>query len=230
MTQENEKQDAIELLETYSAARSEYLEKKQLFLDVSERLSKHKKSAADARDESELLGKQWRTELRENHGDLTKEIQKLRSGANASAELAAEYDLIVSEVGIQFELLRLDLHSLRSRYMVTHGLARSVYAAAAREDAFDALVATPEWNAFAAELVRSDLLPVAEGQGVELIDELFRLVKSVSHDLPEPELSDAWHLLDLEPLSVTELLPEPLHSPVARTRMRESLLSRQRQN
>lgn len=144
----------------------------------------------------------------------------------SARELAQEYDLIIQELSIAYEVCRLDLYDLRLRYVQCRRDAVSAYGGVCLAGAFTALCATPEWNDFAAELLRAGLLDSENPKRIG--DKLLSLVSANDLAAPEaPELKGAWADLELEPVLSTENLELALmESRIARNKARESLLAR----
>lgn len=213
-------------LNQHEAARLAYLEKREQFASLGERLEKHKKTAHAAWTDAEAAKEEWRAQLRAKSGEIDKALRKVRLDEVSARELAQEYDLIIQELSIAYEVCRLDLYDLRLRYIQCRRDAVSAYSEACLAGAFTALCATPEWNDFAAELLRAGLLDSENPKRTG--DKLLSLVSANDLAAPEtPELKGAWEDLVLEPmLSAENLEPALMESRIARKKARESLLAR----
>lgn len=215
-----------EALNQHEAARLAYLGKREQLASLGERLEKHKKTAQAAWTDAEAAKEEWRTQLRAKSGEIDKALRKVRLDEVSARELAQEYDLIIQELSIAYEVCRLDLYDLRLRYVGRRSDAVSAYGGACLAGAFAALCATPEWNDFAAELLRAGLLDSENPKRIG--DKLLSLVSANDLAAPEdPELKGAWADLELEPVLNTENLELALmESRIARNKARESLLAR----
>lgn len=213
-------------LSRHEAARLAYLEKREQFASLGERLEKHKKTAQAAWTDAEAAKEEWRAQLRAKSGEIDKALRKVRLDEVSARELAQEYDLIIQELSIAYEVCRLDLYDLRLRYVKCRRAAVSAYGDACLAGAFTALCATPEWNDFAAELLRAGLLDSENPKRTG--GKLLSLVSANDLAAPEaPELKGAWVDLVLEPeLAAESIERAPMESMIARKKARESLLAR----
>lgn len=225
---ENEKaQASVEgVLNQHEAARSAYLGKREEFASLCERLEKHKKTAQAAWADAETAKKEWRAQLRAKSGEMDKALRKVRLDEVSARELAMEHDLIIQELSIAVALSRLEVYDLRLSYVSHRREAVSTYSDACLGGAFSALCATPEWNDFAAELLRAGLLDSENPNRIG--GKLLSLMSANDLAVPEaPELKGAWADLELEPmLSAENLEPALMESRIARKKARESLLAR----
>lgn len=225
---ENEKAQASveDALNQHESARNTYLEKREQLASLSERLEKHKKTAQAAWADAETAKEEWRAQLRAKSGEIDKALRKVRLDEVSARELAMEYDLIIQELSIAYEVCRLDLCDLRINYINHRREAVRAYGDACLGGAFAALCATPEWNDFAAELLRAGLIDSENPKRIG--GKLLSLVSANNLAVPEaPELKGAWADLELEPMLKAENLELALlESRINRNKARESLLAR----
>lgn len=140
--------ETAQALAAHQAAKSEYLQHQERLQTLADRTERLKKTAEAAQAQAYADGQSWRVKLREQDGELTKEIQKLRQDAVAAEELANEYELMAGEVELEQEMARFDIEPVRKNYRQARTAARKAYASTLQAQALQNLLNTDEGQEF----------------------------------------------------------------------------------
>lgn len=231
MTNETEQPVSTEAaLHAHELAYREYSELKERVTTLHERMTKHKRTADAALSEANERADYWRKALRSTDGEINKEIRKARTESSDQKELATEFQQLANEVAIEYEIARIDLHELRVKYLAARKAARIAYGQQCREIAATELLKTTQGTSFFGELARSGHL-ISHKELIENDSAAAALGREIARLVPRPDApaNDTWLALSLEPECATEMLDNSLmDSRIARVKMRESLVSRQK--
>lgn len=217
-------------LHAHEIAYREYSELKERVTTLHERMTKHKRTADVALSEANERADYWRKALRSTDGEINKEIRKARTESSDAKEMAEEFQLLANEVAIEYEIARIDLHELRDKYLAARKAARSAYGQQCREIAATELLNTAQAASFFGELARSGHL-LSYKELIENDKAAASLGREIARLIPKLDapVNDTWAALSLEPEDPAETLDKSLvDSRLARVKMRESLVSRQK--
>ncbi len=128
----------------HAEQRTTYLAKRDTLKTLTERLERYRKGAAAAREEAETSDKRWRELLRENHGDVTKEIRQLKRAVGDNRETAEELEAMATELTDEYESRQIEVITARNAYRDARQTAWDIEVETEFDHALAAISATPE--------------------------------------------------------------------------------------
>ncbi|WP_110669996.1 hypothetical protein [Salinicola halophilus] len=124
--------------------RTAYLTKRDTLKTLTDRLERYRKGAAAAREEADTSDKRWRELLRENHGDVTKEIRQLKRAVGDNRETAEELETMATELTGEYEARQVEVIAARRAYRDARQAAWDTEVENEFDHALAAVTATPE--------------------------------------------------------------------------------------
>ncbi|MDF3920120.1 hypothetical protein P3W43_14780 [Salinicola salarius] len=128
----------------HAEKRTNYLAKRDTLKTLTERLERYRKGAAAAREEAEASDKRWRELLRENDGDVTKEIRQLKRAVGDNRETADELEAMATELTEEYEARQVEVIAARTAYRQARQTAWDIEVETEFDHALAAMASTPE--------------------------------------------------------------------------------------
>ncbi|OHY99563.1 hypothetical protein [Salinicola sp. MIT1003] len=128
----------------HAEKRTNYLAKRDTLKTLTERLERYRKGAAAAREEAEASDKRWRELLRENDGDVTKEIRQLKRAVGDNRETADELEAMATELTEEHEARQVEVIAARTAYRQARQMAWDIEVETEFDHALAAMASTTE--------------------------------------------------------------------------------------
>lgn len=148
MTEASKHMGLDKAIQKHATAKAEYLAARDRIKTLADNTDRLQKAAVAASDQAKAEGQEWRNKLREDGGELTKSVQKIRRSAVEAAELADELSLMHSEASSQLLAEQLDAVDLRKHYLAARSEALQAFRTKQRLEALEDLLSTPEGQRF----------------------------------------------------------------------------------
>lgn len=147
-TQLAQETDAVpEHMATQAQLRDVYLAKRRDLQTYVDRLRRNQKGAAAAREEAETSDTRWRELLRENDGEVTREVRQLKRAVTDNRETAEELEALAAELEKEYETRNIDVIEARQAYGSAAYKARRIELHKKFDRALASVIATPEGQA-----------------------------------------------------------------------------------
>ncbi|MAM59061.1 MAG: hypothetical protein CMN25_17245 [Salinicola sp.] len=136
-----------EHMATQAQLRDVYLAKRKDLQTYVDRLRRNQKGAAAAREEAETSDTRWRELLRENDGEVTREVRQLKRAVTDNRETAEELEAMAAELEKEYETRNIDVIEARTAYGSAAYKAKRIELRKKFDNALAAVIATPEGQA-----------------------------------------------------------------------------------